>query len=422
MTRKLSWMLIAAALLLVVGIWVRPPVSQADPNGEGEEEGEHAHVPAPLEYADAHMPLSVWTDPKMIARGKDIYTVKCAICHGDSGDGKGPAGAALPLHPPDLRNKAAIAEMRDNYWVWRVSEGGLVDPFKSKGSAMPPWKADLSMEERWAVIAYQHTFSGHQGPHVPWEHPEMVQVGRDIFAMACIPCHGAGGAGDGSVAATLSPRRAPQPRNFTSEAFKFRSTPSGALPTSADLLRTVTEGVPAAGGPLTFGLRSHRIMPSFRPMPIEQRLELIEYVKSLNRGFWDRGEIRTVAILEPPPVTPERLARGKQLYADAECLACHGERGRGDGPSAPTLKDSRGLPIAATDLTKPSRFKAGSTPIDVYRTLMTGLAGTPMPSYGDALEPDQAWDLVYYVLSLGGGRPEPAAQRAKAMNTPKRSE
>ena len=117
MTRRLSWMLIAAAALLVVGIWARPPASQADPNGEGEEEGEHAHVPAPLEYADAHMPISVWTDPKMIARGKEIYTVKCAICHGDSGDGKGPAGRALPLHPPDLRNKAAIAEMRDNYWV-----------------------------------------------------------------------------------------------------------------------------------------------------------------------------------------------------------------------------------------------------------------------------------------------------------------
>jgi len=31
---------------------------------------------------------------------------------------------------------------------------------------------------------------------------------------------------------------------------------------------------------------------------------------------------------------------------------------------------------------------------------MTGLTGTPMPSYADALEPEQAWDLVYYVLSL----------------------
>lgn len=41
---------------------------------------------------------------------------------------------------------------------------------------------------------------------------------------------------------------------------------------------------------------------------------------------------------------------------------------------------------------------------------MTGLAGTPMPSYADAIEPEQAWDLVHYVLSLsGGGRRAPAA-------------
>jgi mono/diheme cytochrome c family protein len=33
-----------------------------------------------------------------------------------------------------------------------------------------------------------------------------------------------------------------------------------------------------------------------------------------------------------------------------------------------------------------------------------------MPSYGDSLEPDQAWDLVYYVLSIGGGRPAAAAR------------
>ena len=138
-------------------------------------------------------------------------------------------------------------------------------------------------------------------------------------------------------------------------------------------------------------------------MPIEQQLELIEYLKSLNPRFWERHEIKTVAIPPAPPVTPERLARGQKLYADAECLACHGERGRGDGPSAPTLKDSKELPIVATDLTKPRRFKAGARPEDIYRTLMTGFSGTPMPSYGDSLEPDQAWDLVYYVLSLAGG-------------------
>jgi len=103
------------------------------------------------------------------------------------------------------------------------------------------------------------------------------------------------------------------------------------------------------------------------------------------------------------------VARGKKLYADAECLACHGETGRGDGPSAPTLKDSRELPIAVPDLRNSRRFKNGDRPADIYRTLVTGLAGTPMPSYYDALEPDQTWDLVYYVLSLSNGK-ERAAQ------------
>src|SRR3989442_6128140 len=163
---------------------------------------------------------------------------------------------------------------------------------------------------------------------------------------------------------------------------------------------------------MTIGLRGHRIMPSFRYMPEAQRLEVIEYIKRLNRGFWERREVKTVVVPASPPVTPERLARGRRLYADAECLACHGERGRGDGPSAPTLKDNRDLPIAATDLTRPERFKNGERPEDVSRTLMTGLSGTPMPSYGDSLEPDQLWDLVYYVLSLSrGGRTAEAGSR-----------
>ncbi len=406
-TRACAVALVGGALATTV--WATdPPWSRADGGaGKDEETGGHAHVPAPLEYADAHVPVGVWTDPAQIARGRAIYGARCAVCHGDAGDGKGPAGAVLPLKPPDFRDHDAVAEMRDNYWFWRVSEGGQVEPFKGRGSAMPPWKGALSIEDRWAVMAYQHTFSGHQGPHVPWEHPEMVAVGRDIFAMACVACHGTDGKGDGSVGPMLAPRRAPQPRDFTQNDFKFRSTPSGRLPTTADLFRTVTEGVRSSGGPLTFGLRGYRIMPGFRHMPEEQRLEVVEYVKSLNPEFWaqlgtsrDVKPLETVAPPPPPPLTPERVARGKQLYADAGCLACHGAGGRGDGESAPTLKDNRDLPIAATDLTRPSRFKNGARPQDVYRTLVTGLAGTPMPSYADSLEPDQAWDLVYYVLSL----------------------
>jgi cytochrome c oxidase cbb3-type subunit 2 len=420
------WLLTLALGVLLVGpLGIEPPPGRADvgPHGEEHEEevGVHLHVPAPLAYADAHIPPGVWTAPAMLARGQAIYAAKCAVCHGDAGDGKGPAGLALPLKPPDLRDRHAVAEMRDNYWFWRVSEGGLVEPFKSWGSAMPAFKDDLTVADRWAVIAYQHTFSGHHGPHVPWEHPEMVQVGRDIFAMACVACHGDSGRGDGTVGAMLSPRRAPQPRDFTGNEFKLRSTPSGQLPTTADLFRTITEGIPGGGSALTFGLRRHRIMPSFGHMPEAQRLEVVEFVKSLNPAFWERRAIETVAIPPVPALTPERLARGRQLYRDAECWQCHGEHGRGDGPSAPELRDNAGLWISPTDLTRPRRFKNGATPQDLYRTLMTGLLGTPMPSYADALEPDQAWDLVFYVLSLseeGRLATAPAQERRLAPPSP----
>jgi Cu/Ag efflux protein CusF len=35
---------------------------------------------------------------------------------------------------------------------------------------MPAWKGELTMSDRWAVIAYAHTLSGHNGPHVASEH------------------------------------------------------------------------------------------------------------------------------------------------------------------------------------------------------------------------------------------------------------
>ena len=134
---------------------------------------QHEHAPLPAAYAGAHIPPRVWTDAKMIARGKAIFVAKCVLCHGEKGDGKGPGSASLPLKPADLTDASMVAQMAGNYWFWRVSEGGLVEPFKSKGSAMPAWKGELSVSDRWAVIAYAHTLSGHTGSHTPREHMEM---------------------------------------------------------------------------------------------------------------------------------------------------------------------------------------------------------------------------------------------------------
>jgi cytochrome c553 len=119
----------------------------------GSPQHDHDHPPIPAAYANAHIPTHVWTDPKMLAKGKEIFTAKCALCHGEKGDGKGPGSVNLPLKPADLTDAKMVAEMPGNFWVWRVSEGGLVEPFKSKGSAMPAWKGELPMPTRYPATA-----------------------------------------------------------------------------------------------------------------------------------------------------------------------------------------------------------------------------------------------------------------------------
>jgi cytochrome c oxidase cbb3-type subunit I/II len=85
-------------------------------------------------------------------------------------------------------------------------------------------------------------------------------------------------------------------------------------------------------------------------------------VKSLPQAFWEHRDIKAVAIPPVPARTPERVERGRPLYADAECWQCHSDSGRGDGPSAPTVKDNTEMPIKPTDPTSPARFKNGAAP------------------------------------------------------------
>ena len=83
-----------------------------------------------------------------------------------------------------------------------------------------------------------------------------------------------------------------------------------------------------------------------------------------------------------PAATNESVELGKKLYEENGCVKCHGNLGRGDGPSATTLMDDYGYPIRAADLTQPWTFRGGPSRGDMFRTMTTGLNGAPMPSFG----------------------------------------
>ena len=218
--------------------------------------------------------------------------------------------------------------------------------------------------------------------------------GARTYTRYCVGCHGVNGDGNGAAAPMLIVK----PRDFTKGIFKFRSTPSGTLPTDEDLYKVITRGVYRTSMP-DWGLLSDR-----------DRLGLVVYVKSFYPEWAQRGSGAPVFIPKPPATlgSPESVARGHELYQMLECLTCHGDGGRGDGPSAKTLApDVWGNPQKPFDFTK-GRLKSGPTPQDIYRTFMTGVGGTAMPSYADIFaQPDgenifegDAWNLVSYILSL----------------------
>jgi mono/diheme cytochrome c family protein len=99
-------------------------------------------------------------------------------------------------------------------------------------------------------------------------------------------------------------------------------------------------------------------------------------------------------------LTIESIKHGQELFQKLECWKCHGQEGFGDGPSASSLTDSNDQPIRPYNFSAGSRFKCGTSNQDLYKIFMTGVDGTPMPSFADVVKPEEGWDLVHFLRTL----------------------
>jgi len=222
--------------------------------------------------------------------------------------------------------------------------------------------------------------------------------GKAVYDSRCVVCHGDQGDGKGLIGIVHRAQASglvttTYPRDFTAGVFKFRSTPSGQLPTDEDLMRIVTEGISRSG------------MPSHTDVAETDRRSVVEYIKTFSDRSEQDGPGEPLPIGDAPALvgSEESTERGRVVYETMRCAICHGDGGRGDGSAAAGLQDSWGDATVPFDFTS-GPVKGGSTPEMIYRTFMTGLDGTPMPSYQDAM-PEEAdrWDLVSFCLRLMQG-------------------
>jgi high-affinity iron transporter len=103
--------------------------------------------------------------------------------------------------------------------------------------------------------------------------------------------------------------------------------------------------------------------------------------------------IATYSIVPYPRQLPS-LASGRAIYLE-NCAQCHGEAGKGDGPSRATMNPKNPPPANFTD----AEFMAGLSPFKAFNAISFGVENTAMASFA-ALSEEQRWQVAFYVLSL----------------------
>jgi len=330
-----------------------------------------------------------------ITHGEELYKIRCALCHGKTGEG-GEGFLGVSLRNPVVQKMAdpdfLAITLRDG------RNGTPMAPFGKKG-------VGLGGQSIADVVAYVRTLSN-KFPHPPdnplvkggWGRFSMdsgIDSGKRFYEERCMICHGTNGDGNGLVGVIRMAEKTGRvlkiyAMDFTMGVFKLRTTPTGCLPTDEDIMNIITNGIPRS------------FMPSHNDVSLEEKKAVKEYIKAFSPRWEDEDPCEPIPVKKPEWVgNSGSVVKGEKIYNEMKCGECHGEKGKGDGPKADKLKDDRGNQILPFNFIT-GALKRGSSPENVYITFTTGLDGTGMPSYEDSLNEEDRWHLVSYTLRLMG--------------------
>jgi mono/diheme cytochrome c family protein len=272
--------------------------------------------------------------------------------------------------------------------------------------------------------------------------PDHLAHGAAVYNRRCAGCHGITGDGNGEAA----PYLVPKPRDYRSGVFKFTSTPYGAKPHRSDLIRVIRKGAKGTSMPAFPWLPDEEVQAVVDYVKVlsyrgeleqavaqiaeldydpEEAIDMLDFIDSVTRihDYWEQAAYQVVLPLTAQPkYTDETILAGRKAFLTKGCSKCHGDDGTGqtDWLSSEFIAELEAIPeekrekinydawgnvAPAADITA-RMLHGGRRPIDVYRRISTGINGTPMPAFAQALaqEPETMWHLVHYVKSIIEGR------------------
>lgn len=332
-----------------------------------------------------------------------LYMEYCSVCHGEKGDGRSHASQGLQPPPRDFTGPAA-RQFTPGYMAAIITNG-------KPGTAMTAWSSQLDSAQIAALVEYIGTefMAAPAKPPVTGSGMNLTGIGtvgagqtdgKRIYDSTCSVCHGDDGKGAVWGRSSLNP----PPVNFTS------ADPFSTL-TRERMFASVTHGRPGTA------------MMAFGSQLSDTQIEaVVDYIRATfmtDKTHPDTAAPAPQAVTastvgmavlhgmpadthaplpgggsgSPGDALPQGLsgdsASGLGLYM-ANCTACHGSGGQGDGPRAYFI-----FPRPRNFLLAQSRARL-NRPV-LFNAIQHGVPGREMPAWGKVMSDQQIADITEYV-------------------------
>jgi len=220
-------------------------------------------------------------EPGDAEKGAQVYAKRCVWCHGEEGDGEGPAAERLNPPPRDftaaqykIKTTAFDDDFANDDNMFRMIRDGM------PGTAMPGWSDVLSEQEMWDLVWYIKTVAGLEEEELGVDmdygtqiesSPESIARGKQLFLEddRCLECHGKEGKGDALKGLKDDSGFRTWPRNLT-KPWTFRASND-----PRDIFARISTGIPGTQMPAFGDPASDKVLS------VEDRWHVANYVNSL---------------------------------------------------------------------------------------------------------------------------------------------